>query len=351
MAQNKKNFTELSELGEFLLIDKLTENNKIANKTTLKGVGDDAAVIKYEGNEATLVSNDLLIEGIHFDLTYTPLKYVGYKAVTENVSDIYAMNAKPEQILVSFAVSNRFTYEALRELYDGIYQACRDYGVDLVGGDVTSSKSGMFISVTVLGKNTPEKIVYRNGAKIDDLICVTGNLGAAYLGLQVLRREQKLASSEPNFKPNWQGYEYLLERQLRPVARKDIFNFFADNNIVPNAMIDISDGLSSELIHICKQSGTGAVIYEERLPIDEQTKDVALEMNMSPTTAAMNGGEDYELLFTLPISEKDKILKNNEITVIGSIRKREEDIKLIAMDGTDYPVLAQGWNSLTDMRE
>lgn len=348
MTENKKNFTELSELGEFLLIDKLTADKKTENKSSLKGVGDDAAVIKYEENEVTLVSNDLLIEGIHFDLTYTPLKYVGYKAVTENVSDIYAMNAKPEQILVSFAVSNRFTYEALRELYDGIYQACRDYGVDLVGGDVTSSKSGMFISVTVLGKNMPEKIVYRNGAKLDDLICVTGNLGAAYLGLQVLEREKKL-SVEPNFKPNWQGYEYMLERQLRPVARKDIFKFFADNNIVPNAMIDISDGLSSELIHICKQSGTGAVIYEERLPIDEQTKDVALEMNMSPTTAAMNGGEDYELLFTLPISEKDKILKNKEITVIGSIRKKEEDIKLIAMDGTDYPVLAQGWNSLTDM--
>ena len=350
MTQNNKKFTELSELGEFLLIDKLTKDKKIQNKSSLKGVGDDAAVIKYDENEVTLVSNDLLVEGIHFDLMYTPLKYVGYKAVTENVSDIYAMNAKPEQIIVSFAVSSRFTYEAIEELYNGIYQACNDYGVDLVGGDVTSSKTGMMLSITVLGKSLPEKISYRNGAKEDDLICVTGNLGAAYMGLQVLEREKKLAV-EPDFKPNWQGYEYILERQLRPVARKDIFAFFAENNIVPNAMIDISDGLSSEIIHICKESGTGAVIYEERLPIDEQTKNVALEMNMSPTTAAMNGGEDYELLFTIPVDAKDKITKNKEITVIGSIKNKKEDIKLIAVDGQDYPVLAQGWNSLTDSEE
>ena len=348
MEQKDKKFTQLSELGEFLLIDKLTANAEIKNKSTLKGIGDDAAVIKYDDDEVTLVSNDLLVEGIHFDLMYTPLKYVGYKAVTENVSDIYAMNAKPEQIVVSFAVSSRFTYEAIDELYKGIYEACNDYGVDLVGGDVTSSKVGMFLSITVLGKNKKNKIVYRSGAKPDDLICVTGDLGAAYMGLQVLEREKKLAK-DSNLMPDWTGYEYLLERQLRPRARKDIFEFFVENEIIPSSMIDISDGLSSEILHICKNSKTGAVIYEERLPIDEQTKQTAIEMNISPTTAAMNGGEDYELLFTLPLSMQEKIKNNDKITVIGSVLEKPADIKIIGTDGTDYPILAQGWNSFTDL--
>ncbi len=341
---NKKKLTELSELGEFLLIKKLTEKNKTRNKSTLKSVGDDAAVIKYDKDEVTLVSNDLLVEGIHFDLSYSPLKYVGYKAVTENVSDIYAMNAKPEQIIVSFAVSNRFSYEALDELYKGIYQACADYQVDLVGGDVTSSKLGILLSITVLGKAEKNKISYRNTAQTDDLICVTGDLGAAYMGLKLLEREQQVAQ-ETKSTPDWTGYEYILQRQLRPVARKDIFDFFAENNIVPNAMIDISDGLSSEILHICTQSNKGARIYEDRLPIARETEKMANELGISPTTAALDGGEDYELLFTIPVSEKDKIKDNEQIHVIGNITDKPEDIILINRSGDEIAIIAQGWNS------
>jgi thiamine-monophosphate kinase len=345
MEEKKKKLTQLSELGEFLLIDKLTADNKIKNSSTIKGVSDDAAVIKYANDELTLISNDLLVEGIHFDLMYSPLKYVGYKAITENVSDIYAMNGKPEQILVSFAVSNRFTYEALDELYKGIYEACDFYGVDLVGGDVTSSQRGMFLSITVVGKNKKEKISYRNGAKTDDLICVTGDLGAAYMGLQLLEREKKIAR-ETNITPDWSGYEYILQRQLRPIARKDIFEFFEKKNIVPNAMIDISDGLSSEIIHICKLSNKGAIIYEEQLPISEQTAAMAEELGLIPTTAAMNGGEDYELLFTISEDFRDVISENKDIHIIGYITEKTHDINLIANDGTEVPILAQGWNSL-----
>ncbi|MEA3450735.1 MAG: thiamine-phosphate kinase, partial [Bacteroidota bacterium] len=325
MDKNKKNLTELSELGEFLLIDKLTKRNKTINKSTLKSVGDDAAVIKYENDELTVVSNDLLVEGIHFDLSYTPLKYVGYKAVSENVSDIFAMNAKPEQIIVSFATSNRFSFEAIDELYNGIYEACNDYGVDLVGGDVASSKLGIMLSITVLGKNKKEKLSYRNGAKTDDLICVSGNLGAAYMGLKLLEREKKV-SQETNTTPDWSGYDYILQRQLRPVARKDIFKFFEENNIVPNAMIDISDGLSSEIIHICNQSKKGAIIYEDTLPIHEQTTKMAKEMQLIPSIPAMNGGEDYELLFTIPASDEEKIKLNKQITIIGSITDNPKEI-------------------------
>ncbi len=344
MDKNKKNLTELSDLGEFLLIDKLTAKNKTINTSTLKSVGDDAAIIKYADDELTVVSNDLLVEGIHFDLTYTPLKYVGYKAVTENVSDIYAMNAKPEQIIVSFAVSNRFSFEALDELYKGIYEACADYKVDLVGGDVSSSKFGILISITVLGKNKKEKLVYRNGAKTDDLICVSGDLGAAYMGLQLLEREKKV-SMETKTTPDWKGYDYILQRQLRPVARKDIFKFFEEKNIIPNAMIDISDGLSSEILHICTQSKKGALIYEDTLPIHEQTAKLADEMGLIDTTPAMNGGEDYELLFTIAASEENKIKDFEQITVIGSITDKPEDIFLVAKDGTEVPIIAQGWNS------
>lgn len=350
MEENKKKLTELSDLGEFLLIDKLTSRNKTINKSTLKSVGDDAAVLKYEDNEVTVVSNDLLIEGIHFDLMYSPLKYVGYKAVTENVSDIYAMNAKPEQIIISFAVSNRFSFEALDDLYNGIYEACADYGIDLVGGDVTSSKLGLFISVTVLGKNKKEKLSYRNGAKTGDLICVSGNIGAAYMGLQLLEREKRVATST-NTNPDWTGYDYILQRQLRPVARKDIFELFEEKNIVPNSMIDISDGLSSEILHICTQSKKGALIYEDTLPIHYQTIQIAEEMNLVPTTPAMNGGEDYELLFTISPEDQDKIKDIDQITIIGSITDTPEDILLIARDGTEVPIIAQGWNSFESNNE
>ncbi len=347
MKQEKK-FTFLWELGEFRLIDKLTAQNKIRNKSTIKAVGDDAAVIKYEPEMATLVSTDLLIENIHFDLMYSPLKYVGYKAVVVNLSDIYAMNAKPKQITFSFAVSNRFTYEALQELYQGIYQACENYNVDLVGGDTTSSIKGMFIAVTVIGKAHPNKIVYRNGAKPGDLICVSGDLGAAYMGLQLLEREKKVVKNNPEIQPDWQGREYILRRFLRPEARKDVIELFEKTGIVPNAMIDISDGLSSEILHICNQSHVGAKIYEERLPIDPETKQMAAEMDLDPTIPAMNGGEDYELLFTLPVEQYAKIKDIPYFHVIGNITDNPSEINLITRDGTEIPIIAQGWNAYDD---
>ncbi len=345
MSENKSKLTQLSELGEFLLIDKLTTNNKTRNVSTLKSIGDDAAVIDYDKKYKTVVTNDVLVEGIHFDLAYSPLKYVGYKSVVVNLSDIYAMNAKPEQIVVSFAVSSRFPYEALEELYKGIYEACEAYGVDLVGGDTTSSRIGMFLSITAIGKAEKDKITYRDSANVNDLICVSGDLGAAYLGLQVLEREKKILK-ETNTPPNWDGKEYLLQRQLRPEARKDIVELLEELKIVPTSMIDVSDGLSSEILHICKMSETGAKIYEERLPISEEVKTTATEMNLIPTTAAMNGGEDYELLFTIPLSENDKIKDIDEITVIGHITNKNEGINIIAIDQTPVPIEAQGWNAL-----
>ncbi len=343
--EQKKKFTLLSELGEFLLIDKLTAKNKIRNKSTIKAVGDDAAVIKYPDDKVTVVSTDLLIENIHFSLVYTPLKYVGYKAVIVNLSDIYAMNALPQQITFSFAVSNRFTYEALEELYQGVYQACENYHVDLVGGDTTSSVKGMFLAVTAIGQAHKDRLTYRNGAKPGDLICVSGDLGAAYMGLQLLERERKIVEKNPEIKPDWSGRDYILRRQLRPEARKDIIELFEKKAIVPNAMIDISDGLSSEILHICTQSGVGAKIYEDRLPIDEQTRQMAEEMHLDPTIAAMNGGEDYELLFTLPMEEYVKIKDYPQITVIGNIVEDKSYVNLITRDGTEVPITAQGWNA------
>ncbi len=346
MSENKNKLTQLSELGEFLLIEKLTKDKKCVNASTIKGIGDDAAVINQTADEKTVVTNDVLVEGIHFDLAYSPLKYVGYKAVVVNLSDIYAMNAKPEQIVVSFAVSSRFPYEALEELYKGIYEACEAYGVDLVGGDTTSSKLGMFLSITAIGKAPIEKITYRDSANINDLICVSGDLGAAYLGLQVLEREKKI-TKETNMPPNWDGKEYLLQRQLRPEARKDIIEILDELKIVPTSMIDISDGLSSEILHICKMSETGAKIYEERLPISEDVRNTANEMNLIPTTAAMNGGEDYELLFTIPVTENEKIKDIDEITVIGHITEKDQGVNVIAIDQTPVPIEAQGWNALS----
>ncbi len=348
--EKKNKFTLLSELGEFLLIDKLTEKNKIRNKSTVKAVGDDAAVIKYPDGKVTVVSTDLLVENIHFSLVYTPLKYVGYKAVVVNLSDIYAMNALPKQITFSFAVSSRFTYEALEELYQGVYQACENYGVDLVGGDTTSSRMGMFLAVSAIGEAKPGQLTYRDGARPGDLICVSGDLGAAYMGLQLLERERKVVEKNPEVQPDWGGREYILRRQLRPEARKDIIELFEKNGVKPNAMIDISDGLSSEILHICKQSGVGAKIYEDRLPIDPETRDMAEEMHLDPTIAAMNGGEDYELLFTLPMEQYAKIKDYPGITVIGNIVEDKSYINLVTRDGTEVPITAQGWNAYQDVK-
>ncbi len=343
--EQKKKFTELWELGEFRLIDLLTENNKIRNKSTLMGIGDDAAVIRYDGQKTTVITTDLLVEGIHFDLAYTPLKYLGYKAVIVNLSDVYAMNALPRQITFSFAVSNKFTYEALKEIYEGIYQACEQYNVDLVGGDSTSSRKGLFISVTAIGEAQEKELTFRSGAKPGDLICVSGDLGGAYMGLLLLEREKKIIKQNPQVQPDWEGKDYILRRQLRPEARGDIIELLHDKNIVPNAMIDISDGLSSEILHICQRSGVGAKILEERLPIHEQTKEMALEMNLDPTIPAINGGEDYELLFTLPVDEFAKIKDYPDIHVIGNITDKPTEVNLIMRDGTPIPITAQGWNS------
>lgn len=343
---NEKNkLTQLSELGEFLIIDKLTANNKTVNNSTIKSVGDDAAIIKYAEDFHTVISNDLLVEGVHFDLSYAPLKYVGYKAVVVNLSDIYSMNAIPEQILVSIAVSNRFTFEALEELYKGIYEACQAYNVDLIGGDTTSSKMGMTISITAIGKAKKEKITYRNGAKNGDIICVSGNLGAAYMGLHVLEREKQIAI-DTNTQPDWTEKDYILKRQLHPEARRDIIEFFHKWDILPTSMMDISDGLSSEILHICNQSKCGAKIYEDQLPIDKQTYDSANEMNLIPATVAMNGGEDYELLFTINSKDAEKIKDNKQITIIGEITDKLDEVDLIAVDGTPVQITAQGWNAL-----
>ena len=311
------NYTELSTLGEFGLIDHLTKTIRLQNPSTLKGIGDDAAVLDY-GNKKILVSTDMLIQGIHFDLTYTPLKHLGYKSVSVNASDIYAMNGIPKQITLSLAVSNHFSVEGLEEFYAGLYLACEKYGIDLVGGDTTSSKTGMCISITVLGEADEQDIVYRNTAKENQLICVSGDLGAAYMGLQLLEREKLVFQGDENAQPDFAGYEYILERQLKPEARKDIVQQFKEKNILPTAMIDISDGLASEIMHICKDSGIGCNIYEEKIPIDYQTFKMAEELNMNATVCALSGGEDYELLFTAPLEHYDLLTAMPGISVIGN---------------------------------
>lgn len=337
--------TEISTLGEFGLIDRLTKDLELRNSSTLKGVGDDCAVMEYHDSEV-LVSTDLLVEGIHFDLTYVPLKHLGYKSAVVNLSDIYAMNGTPRQITVSLAISKRFTVEHIEELYAGIKLACEVYGVDLVGGDTTSSRSGLVISITAIGDAKKDKIVYRNGAKDTDLICVSGDLGAAYMGLQLLEREKIASQGRPDFVPDFGGKEYLVERQLKPEARKDIIAILAEKGIVPTAMMDVSDGLSSELIHICKQSGVGCRVYEDRIPIDYQTAIMAEELNMNLVTAALNGGEDYELLFTVPLHLHDKVKDIKGISVIGHITKADLGCALITRDGAEIPLKAQGWNPL-----
>ena len=344
------NYTELSTLGEFGLIDHLTKTIRLQNPSTLKGIGDDAAVLDY-GNKKILVSTDMLIQGIHFDLTYTPLKHLGYKSVAVNASDIYAMNGIPKQITLSLAVSNHFSVEGLEEFYAGLYLACEKYGIDLVGGDTTSSKTGMCISITVLGEADEQDIVYRNTAKENQLICVSGDLGAAYMGLQLLEREKLVFQGDENAQPDFAGYEYILERQLKPEARKDIIEKLAAANIIPTSMMDISDGLSSELIHICKQSNTGCRIYEEHIPIDYQTAVMAEEFNMNLTTCAMNGGEDYELLFTVPIADHEKVSQMEGIRLIGHITKPELGCALITRDGQEFELKAQGWNPLKENKQ
>jgi thiamine-monophosphate kinase len=306
----------IETLGEFGLIDHLTSRGVIGQTSTLKGIGDDAAVLSFEG-EAIVVTTDLLTEGIHFNLMYVPLKYLGYKAVVVNLSDVYAMNATPSQITVSIAFSKRFDLEAVEQLYQGIYEACEQYGVDLVGGDTTTSLTGLTISITAIGSAPREELVYRSGARPNDLLCVTGDLGGAYMGLQLLERENQVFSTNPAARPQLEGFNYILQRQLRPEARKDIPEAFRKLGIRPTAMIDISDGLSSEILHLCKNSGTGCHLYEEKIPLDEQTKTMALEFNINPLVAALNGGEDYELLFTLPLADYDAIRNDPDITVIG----------------------------------
>ena len=339
--------TEISSLGEFGLIDRLTRDFPLRNSSSLKGVGDDCAVMQYPDTDV-LVSTDLLVEGIHFDLTYVPLKHLGYKAAVVNFSDIYAMNGHPRQITVSLAISRRFTVEHMEELYAGIRLACDIYGVDLVGGDTTSSRSGLVISITAIGDAPRDRIVYRSGAKDTDLICVSGDLGAAYMGLQLLEREKVASAGQKDFVPQFGGKEYLIERQLKPEARRDVIENLAKHGIIPTSMMDVSDGLSSELLHICKASGVGCRVYEDRIPIDYQTALMAEELNMNLVTAAMNGGEDYELLFTIPLHAHEEIKKIPGVKVIGHITKPSLGAALITRDGAEIPIKAQGWNPLAE---
>lgn len=340
-----KKRTELGELGEFGLIDLLSKRFHIKNNSTIKAVGDDAAVMEY-GNKQTLISTDLLVEGIHFDLSYCPLKHLGYKAAVVNFSDIAAMNGNPRQLLVGLAVSNRFSVEALEELYDGIKLACDKYNVDLVGGDTTSSTSGLFISMTITGDADKAETTYRNGAKEGDLLCVSGNLGAAYMGLLLLEREKQVYKANPQMQPELDGYDYILQRQLKPEARVDIVKLLKENDIKPTSMIDISDGLASEILHICKQSETGCNLYEEKIPIDTETALLAEEFKIVPVVTALNGGEDYELLFTVPQSDYEKIKNLTDISVIGYITDKNSGANLITPQGTAIPLKAQGWDAL-----
>ncbi len=335
--------TSVSELGEFGLIDRLTKDIQLKNESTLKGVGDDAAVLDYKEKQV-VVSTDLLTEGVHFNLMYVPLKHLGYKAVVVNLSDIYAMNATPKQITVSIALSSKFSVEALDELYAGIYLACEKYKVDLVGGDTTSSLTGLVISVTAIGEGEKNKIVARGGAKVNDLLCVSGDLGGAYMGLQLLERENEVYKVNQNMQPQLAGFDYILERQLKPEARADVIAAFTKLGIVPTSMIDISDGLSSEIMHLCKHSKMGCSLFEDKIPLDTQTKQMAEEFSINPLVAALNGGEDYELLFTISLDEYEKIKNDPDFTIIGHMTEASEGINLITNAGSAIPLEAQGWN-------
>lgn len=335
--------TEISSLGEFGLIKKINEGFKTSLPETVRGIGDDAAVIDLDTNYG-LLTTDMLLEGVHFDLTFFPLKHLGYKAIAVNISDIAAMNGIPKQVTVSLALSNRFSVEAVDELYAGIHAACRDYNVDLVGGDTSSSRSGLLISVSVFGQVKKDLITYRNTAKANDILCVTGDLGGAYLGLQLLEREKQVFLANPNMQPELEGNDYVIQRQLRPEARMDVVYELAEAGVLPTAMIDLSDGLASDLLHLCAQSQVGAIVYEERLPIDDHTFLAATELNISPITAALNGGEDYELLFTISQDAYELVKNNPKITVIGYVTDNKEEIVLHTKGDNRVPITAQGWS-------
>jgi len=345
MTENKEILTELHNLGEFGLIDRLTDNVETVNSSTIKGIGDDAAIIKYADDRFTLVSKDLLVEGVHFDLTYTPLKHLGYKASVTNFSDIAAMNGKPKQMLIGLAISNRFSVEAIEELYAGISMACKKYKVDLVGGDTTSSKAGMVISITIIGEATQEEIVYRNTANEYDLLCVSGDLGGAYMGLLLLEREKAVFNVNPNMQPDLSGNDYILQRQLKPEARTDVIDILKSLDVKPTAMIDVSDGLASEIFHICTGSKKGCSLYEEKIPIDPATSSMAHEFQIDPTICALSGGEDYELLFTIKQEDFEKVKGNPNITIIGHITDEKEGVNLITRSGSSVPLTAQGWDA------
>lgn len=340
-----KERTEISSLGEFGLIDHLTKNIELQNASSVLGVGDDAAVIDHFGKQ-TVITTDLLLEGVHFDLVYTPLKHLGYKSVIVNLSDVYAMNAIPTQVIMSIGISNRFSVEAIDEFYEGVYAACNKYGVDLVGGDTTSSQKGLVISVTAIGEVTPDTFVKRSTAKKGDLLCVSGDLGAAYVGLLFLEREKKIYMESPGVQPDLEGESYVIGRLLKPEARKDIVEFFAKEEIQPTAMIDISDGLSSEILHICKESALGCVLYEEKIPIAEEMKKAAFKFEIDPTACALSGGEDYELLFTIAQSDYEKLVLNEQISVVGYMTEPDQGAHIITKGGGKHAITAQGWNHL-----
>ena len=341
MTQRKR--TEIAELGEFGLIDHLTKEFTVKNKTSLKGVGDDAAVVAAGRDDGLVISTDSLLEGIDFDLTYFPLKHLGYKAVTVGVSDILAMNAKPEQIIISLGVSSKLPVEALEDLYEGIDFACKELGVDLVGGDTSASMTGLVINITAIGRAKRKAISYRSGAQFNDLICITGNLGAAYMGLQLLEREKRVLANVENPEPQFKGYEYLLQRYLKPRARKDIIDLLAEEKIVPTSMIDLSDGLASEVLQICKASKCGARIYLDRIPIAKQTTQLAEEMHLDPVVAALNGGEDYELMFTVPLAMQEQVMRLGVVDVVGHITRESTGAYLVTPDGSDIKLKAQGF--------
>jgi len=336
--------TEISSMGEFGLINHLTRNFETTQASTVLGIGDDAAVIDHFGKQ-TVVTTDLLIEGVHFDLMYTPLKHLGYKSVIVNLSDIYAMNATPTQVTLSIGISNRFSVEALDEFYEGVYAACEKYGVDLIGGDTSSSQKGFIISVTAIGEVTPDTFVKRSTAQKGDLICVSGYVGGAFLGLTLMEREKKIFLENPQVQPDLEGEDYIVGRLLKPEARKDIIDYFAQHNIVPTSMMDVSDGVSSEVLHLCKQSNLGCRIYEEKLPVHDAARQAAFKFGLDPTVCALNGGEDYELIFTLKQEDYDKITLNEEISVIGYMGDLEEGCKLLTKGGNTFDITAQGWNA------
>lgn len=336
--------TPIADLGEFALIDHLLKDFEMSSERTLKGAGDDAAVIDLDSKNCLLISTDSFIEGVHFDVSYTPMMHLGFKCISAAVSDIFAMNAMATQVTVSLALSSKYTLEAIDELYKGIRYACKHFQVDLVGGDTTSSKSGLFISVTAIGFASKERIAYRSGAKHNDLLCVTGDLGGAYVGLQVLEREKRLFLENPEVQPDLSGFDYMIKRQLRPESRKDIIEVFEELNLIPTSMIDISDGLSSEALHLCKESGMGCSIYSDKIPVDPQTKEKAFTFGLDPTMCALNGGEDYELLFTVKQTDFDKVNNHPDITIIGHITDAETGANLITNTQQSIPLSAQGWN-------